>query len=216
MKEDMKKFVKWSLIALGCLTGVILLDTVQAKVLNTSPFLKIRKTLTSSDSTYYIDRGILLNHYSCKNNEEKTLFKTAKYSCPISDDETTIKRYSKTIDKTRIQLDILNNWNYEELITSDESRYLFALKIYKDSEDRSAILYFYKEPFAICGTGLTSENLQLNNGRTASVGYYKNEQNTWNFVSFPNLDSRLAFINNMDDERDALEMMEIVKTLNIA
>lgn len=77
----MKKNLKITLIVLIVLVGLVVLDTLQAKILNNSPLLKIRKNL-NGDSTYYIDKGLLVNHYHCTNEEEKTLLKDVKYTCP--------------------------------------------------------------------------------------------------------------------------------------
>ena len=43
----MKKSLKITLIVLGVLVGVILLDTLQAKVFDNSPLIKIRKNFES-------------------------------------------------------------------------------------------------------------------------------------------------------------------------
>ncbi len=78
----MKKSLKITLIVLGVLVSVIALDTIQAKVFNNSPILHIREHINKCNKKDYIDKGIIVNHYSC-NNEEKTLFKRVKYDCMV-------------------------------------------------------------------------------------------------------------------------------------
>ena len=78
----MKKSLKITLIVLGVLIGIIVLDTIQAKVFNNSPILHIREHINKCNEKDYIDKGIIVNHYNF-NNEEKTLFKSAKYDCNL-------------------------------------------------------------------------------------------------------------------------------------
>ncbi len=90
----MKKGLKIILIALGVLIGIIVLDTLQAKIFNNSPILKIRENLDGG-STDYIDKGLFVNHYHCNNNENVTTWKGTKFACPvkesnISDEESNI------------------------------------------------------------------------------------------------------------------------------
>ncbi len=78
----MKKGLKITLIVLVILLGIILLDTFQAKVFDNSPLLKIRETYNGGE-TYYIDKGLLVNHYRCNNFEEATVWKNTKFACSL-------------------------------------------------------------------------------------------------------------------------------------
>ena len=66
------------LIILLVIVCLIILDTTYALIFSKSPILKIREN--------NIDKGLLVNHYNCSNKEEKTLFKSVKYSCPLEED----------------------------------------------------------------------------------------------------------------------------------
>lgn len=92
----MKKGLKIILIILGVLVGIIVLDTLQAKVFNNSPLLKIRENLDGG-SIDYIDKGLFVNHYKCSNKEKTTTWKNTKYSCPI--EENNIDDYKAHIVK---------------------------------------------------------------------------------------------------------------------
>ena len=201
----MKKGLK---IALIVLIGIIAFDTLQAKIFNNSPLLKIRNNL-DSESINYIDKGIFVNHYHCSDNEEVTTWKDVKFACSIKE-ESNEEKYLKTIDNTIIELSILKNWHYEEQTFEDSK---FALKLYKDSQDKYATLNFYNNPFSVCGTGRTTKELILNNGITAIIGYYG--EPIWSDITFYELNPNIAFINNGLEEDETQDFLEMVKTLNI-
>ncbi|MFR5856958.1 MAG: hypothetical protein ACLUFU_04010 [Bacilli bacterium] len=94
----MKKNLKITLIILGIIIGIIVLDTIQALIFDNSPIIKIRENNDGS-STDYIDKGIFVNHYYCVNKEEKTVFKNVKYTCPII--ENNDLKIKEIVDKTK-------------------------------------------------------------------------------------------------------------------
>ena len=81
----MKKSLKITLIVLGVLVGIIVFDTLQAIVFDTSPFIKIRKNFKDGYMEY-MDKGLLVNHYHCNNNEKVTTWKGVKFACSIKED----------------------------------------------------------------------------------------------------------------------------------
>ena len=91
----MKKGLKITLIIIVGLIVLILVDTLQAKVFNNSPLLKIREYYNGGE-TYYIDKGLLVNHYCCNDSEEKTLFKNSKYP-PTLLNSSLLASYSHTV-----------------------------------------------------------------------------------------------------------------------
>lgn len=121
----------------------------------------------------------------------------------------TNTRYEKNIEDRIIKLDIPNTFSYEEIEVSDE--YLYGLKIFKDDEYMT--LYYYKDGFTVCGTGLTTKNLDLTNGVVVTIGYY---DDTWDFVSFNNYNKNLAFINNNLEGENALNALEIIKSFDVS
>ena len=86
----MKKGLKITLIVLGTLLGIIILDTLQAKVFDNSPIIKLRETYYGGE-IYYIDKGLLVNHYHCNNNEKVTTWKGTKFACSIYDDTDVVE-----------------------------------------------------------------------------------------------------------------------------
>jgi len=81
----MNKRIKIILIIVAILVGIILLDTIQARLLKNSPFISWKEELEDDDS--WVDRGILIDTYYC--TKEKDIitvswhFKNSKYTCPI-------------------------------------------------------------------------------------------------------------------------------------
>ena len=125
------------------------------------------------------------------------------------------KNYYKEIDNVRLELDIPSEWKYEEILQNEENDfYKYALKLYKNKETQYAMLYFYNNQFGVCGTGRTSKNIILNNGKEATIGYYDENKN-WADISFYNINKNIAVINYGLTDEDADEVIEVIKTLNI-
>lgn len=125
------------------------------------------------------------------------------------------EKYSKIIDNVKLELNIPNEWKYKE-VEKDEKNdfYKYALKIYKNNEEQYAMLYFYNNPFGVCGTERTSENIILNNGKEATIGYYDGNKN-WTDISFYNINKNIAVINYGLIDEDANEAIQFIKTINI-
>ena len=124
------------------------------------------------------------------------------------------KEYVKELDDIVIKFNLPNEWNYEEINDSENQNAKFELKLYKDSKAKSASLFYYKDMFGVCGTGLTSKKLSLDSQMEANVGYYDGS-NIWTFVSFYNSNPNIAFWNYGLDENDANELLGIIKTITI-
>ena len=80
----MKKSVKIFLIILSILIVVILVDTIQAKVLNNIPLIKIRYNLDGGNVDF-VDKGIFVYTYVFTDEERKTVFRWEKYSPPLEE-----------------------------------------------------------------------------------------------------------------------------------
>ena len=134
-------------------------------------------------------------------------------SSPVATE--SYEKYSKIIDNVKLELNIPNEWKYEE-VEKDEKNdfYKYALKIYKNNEEQYAMLYFYNNPFGVCGTGRTSENVILNNGKEATIGYYDGNKN-WTDISFYNINKNIAVMNYGLINEDADEAIQFIKTINI-
>ena len=138
-------------------------------------------------------------------------------SSPVEtvDNQKDGKNYYKEIDNIKLELNIPNEWNYEEIPQNEENdSYKYALKLYKNNENQYAMLYFYNNPFGVCGTGRTSKNIILNNGKEAIIGYYDENKN-WTDISFYNINKNIAVMNYGLVNEDADEAIQFIKTINI-
>ena len=138
-------------------------------------------------------------------------------SSPVEtvDNQKDGKKYYKEIDNIKLELNIPNSWNYDETIQNEENDfYKYALKLYKNNENQYAMLYFYNDPFGVCGTGRTSKNIILNNGKEATVGYYGENKN-WADISFYDTNKNIAVMNYGLIDEDADEAIQFIKTINI-
>lgn len=166
---------------------------------------------------YLIDRGRI-------NDSKPVFFSTWGYSYapPVNTynesqkNTETEQNYSKTLENVTLELKIPNNWKYEELPKNEENDfYKYALKLYKNSEEEYAVLYFYHNIFGVCGTGRVSENMILNSGETANIGYYDGSK-IWSDISFYSLNKNIAILNCGLDSNEANELIELVKTIKIS
>lgn len=163
----------------------------------------------------------LIDFNKMKNGEE-VIFGTwgKKYSAIVKTNqnnnatEENYQKYSKTVGDTTIELDILNGWNYKEIQAAENDDYIYALKLFKSNEEQCAILYFYKENFGVCGSERTFQNITLNNGKQAVVGYYENSDE-WIDISFAEMNHNIAIINRNLQKNDNDEIIKIIKTINI-
>ena len=167
---------------------------------------------------YLIDRDRM-------KKREEVVFSTwgAKYA-PILETNQNVnnnsidekyQKYSKIIDNIKIELNIPNEWKYKEMKKNEDNDfYKYAFKLYKNSEEQYAMLYFYNNQFGVCGTGRTSENITLNNGKEATIGYYDGNKN-WSDISFYNINKNIAVINYGLINNDAKEVIDFMKSINI-
>ena len=63
-------------------------------------------------------------------------------------------------------------------------------------------------------TGRTIENITLNNGNKATIGYYDGNKN-WSDISFYDTNEYIAVMNHGLVDADANEAVELIKTINI-
>ena len=117
----MKKYVKIILIIIGILLIFLVIDTLQAKLLNNSPLIKISKNIDGSNLDR-LDVGILTKTYYCVEDTKKTIFKWEEYTCPsiinniddsptaskITWDEITENGVNEELLLQNIDIEILN------------------------------------------------------------------------------------------------------------
>lgn len=115
----MKKYVKIILIIIGIFSVFLVIDCIQAKVLNNSPLIKITKNIDGS-TVDKLDVGILTKTYYCK-DIKKTIFRWEEYTCPnitnntdfltapkITWEEITANGVNEELLIQNIDIDVLN------------------------------------------------------------------------------------------------------------
>lgn len=164
----------------------------------------------------------LIDFNRMKNGEE-VVFSTwgAKYAPVLKEQQNennnvvnrNYQKYSKTINNVNLELNIPNEWKYEEE-SIDNDTYEYALKLYKNNEEQYAMIYYYKNQFGVCGTGRTSKIITLNNGNEATIGYYDGNKN-WSDISFYSINKNIVVLNDGLIDDDAQEVVEFIKTINL-
>lgn len=197
----MQKKLKFILIFISVVFGIVCLDTITALVFNNSPLLKIREKL-SDDS--YVDKGLVINTYNC-NNKKKTLFKWVKYSCPV----TPTIQYKKVALNDNISLNIPPTW---EITNPNKEEF----NIYPNSDNKNSYIYIKMDKnIGVCGTGVTFEEFILNNGKKATIAY-SNQTNHWEWVIINVEDKDILFANHGLSNQDLEPSIEIIKDITLA
>ena len=140
----MKKGLKITLIVLGILAGIIVFDTIQAKVFDNSPLLKTRDYF-DGESVYYIDKGIFVNHYHCNSNEKVTTWKKTKFACSEKENTnnteiekeimTNLDKIAEVTDMTSSNpFDYTNNDYYKNIVNLGKSAVPILENMYKNGK----------------------------------------------------------------------------------
>ncbi len=103
-----------------------------------------------------------------------------------------------------------------DIETEQSSGLTASARVYpKDSKNESfSVNYYPNEDFAVCGTGLITNEITLINGLKATVGYYDSSTD-WYFVTLPE-NRDFVFLNNGLTGENALTALEIIKTVEIS
>ena len=172
---------------------------------------KVHKIKDDSPNNYYEGTTIKIFGKEIYNN----LPKDVEVIVDGKETVTANPKYEKTIDNITLSLAIPDKWKYEELERNSENDfYKYALKIYKNDENKYAVLYYYQQMFGVCGTGRTSENIALENGNKATIGYYDGND-IWQDISFYETNKYIAIINYGLDKAESEEIIDLVKTISI-
>lgn len=70
----MKKILKYILVFVGVLIGIILLDSMQALLFNNNPIIGIETRCSKKE-------GVLVDTYHCGNGKHRTVIKKFNLSC---------------------------------------------------------------------------------------------------------------------------------------
>ncbi len=128
----MKKKIK---ILLIIIIELIVLDTLQAKIYNESPFLKIVKTYENGFAKE--EKGILVNTYTCMNRKRETIFKWQKSSC--LSEELNREKELKYLYELQKQIDksLANHKDYKNISSTgvDENKKVVIIELAINTEE---------------------------------------------------------------------------------
>ena len=105
------------------------------------------------------------------------------------------------------------DWKYEILSQSGDF-YEYGIRFHLADVDKNMTFYCYSNRFGVCGTGLETKMILLESGMEAEIGYYDGSED-WSYVSFFNIDVKLAAINNGITGAEAKSASTIFLTLYI-
>lgn len=106
---------------------------------------------------------------------------------------------------------IPESWISEFRGTDDGNEELI-IRPSSDSDGYMKWTFYPQNDFAVCGTGLITNEIILNNGTKASVGYYDGSTD-WSFVRLNDF-SGYVFLNEGLTGDDALTALEIIRTID--
>ena len=109
-KDVNKKTIKRIfIIIIPLIILIILIDTLQARILKNSPFFSIKKELKDNS---YVNKGLLMDTYYCEMNKDTISvdwqFKFNKFDCPIYDNNKDVGSEFRTSNNI-ISLSIKDN-----------------------------------------------------------------------------------------------------------
>lgn len=141
----MKKLIRITLIIIGTLVGIILLDTLQARIFKHSPIISWKVELEDDDS--YVDKGILIDVYYCTKEEDMVTvswhFKGNKFTCPIDNVEEDSERKQNLVNLLKEKM------IEEEILDEDNLETFTVIKIieygyYRDTPEKKHIQFHFQ------------------------------------------------------------------------
>ena len=127
----MKRFIKIFLIILISLIIVIFVDTIQAKVFNNRPLIKITENYNGGNVEQK-DRGIFVYTYIFSNSTKKTVFRWEKYAPPM---KVAVDSQSNNID-----VDSMNYENDNKNEVDETMENVTNINVSIDSKKYNAII----------------------------------------------------------------------------
>ena len=116
----MRKGLKITLIILGIFLGIIILDTLQSKIFDNSPIIKITENYNKGNLLKK-DKGLFVYTYTFKNGEKITVYKWEKYSTPVENSKDSTNYESKGNKEMKNINIIINNEKYSAVIEDNET-----------------------------------------------------------------------------------------------
>ncbi len=116
------------------------------------------------------------------NGEEASHFTSNKKETEESKEVSLTKKVYLNEEET-ISIDLPNDWDYA-LLEEKKENHLFDMRFFPEKNNKEKYLEIYqsKEELGVCGTFLTTKEIELKNQKKAIVGYYDGEEVAWSFI----------------------------------
>ncbi len=131
-------------------------------------------------------------------------------------DITFTKKIDIRKDNGSISLSLPEDWDYKEITELPQDKY-FCVDLYKKTSPENKISIEFTDFFAVCGTGLVTQDINLA-GYKAHKGIYDNNP-SWNYIVFEDTPGYYVIHNLTDDtwwSNYGNEAMEILESIKIA
>ena len=113
----MGKGLKFFIVVLGTLVGIIGLDAILSRVFNRSPFLKITENYNDGNMVKR-DIGIFTYTYVFASGEKVTVYRWEKYSSPVELDTSNEQDGMEGVKNMNV---IINNREYNVILEDNET-----------------------------------------------------------------------------------------------
>ena len=158
--------------------------------------------------------GVLMETYPAQIGEVSRIqVVTAEYNVeqPVSNEIVHFNAH------TSLSIGIPDGWEYERTNSAGDGESL-SLRFRPEGEAGWISLNYSSEPFAVCGTGLETEEITLA-GYEATQGFY-DESNLWSFISFrEDLPGDYYILNEaqwLHDANSHAQVWEILNTIQLS
>ncbi len=119
----MKKSIKIFLIIFAILIFVIIADTIQAKIFDNNPLIKIRYN-RDGGNVDYVDKGIFVYTYVFTNGEKVTVYRWEKYAPPVTVKQEENNKESDAKMNLNINV-VIDNKTYNAKLEENETAQSF-------------------------------------------------------------------------------------------
>lgn len=142
-------------------------------------------------------------HFGSSSKEEKEEGNSLSFEKEVSlDDEKTIS------------FSLPKDWTYEKRTIEDDT-ILSEIYLFPEEGNKEKYLVIQQAvSLGVCGTFLTTQEMELNNHQYATVGYYDGKQEEWDFVIINNERKIFSYPVGFDKE-DYAKALEVIKTVKL-
>ena len=140
----MKKSIKIFLIIIAVIAIFIVADTIQAKIFDNSPLIKMRNNYDGGNVDY-VDKGMFVYTYVFTNGEKVTVYRWEKYYPPLEISEENNDTENENSSNCKKLEDVESDYNLSQMVEDKCYIVLHASKIYNIDKIDDSIVYNFDE-----------------------------------------------------------------------